>query len=126
MAKDVVRSGVTFSKSIYDKLDSVVKNSKRFKIDKSEIINALINNSKCSIKQIQNLVMDFREKVSSKETIRSGVAFDNQVFEKIDSFVKDSKRFRLDKSEIINALAKDSKLDLRTIQNLVMDYRETK
>ena len=125
MAKDVVRSGVTFDKLIYNKLDSIVKNSKRFRLDKSEIINALINNSDYSIKQIQNLVMDLREK-SSKETIRSGVTFDKDVFSKIDSFVKNSKRFRLDKSEIINALAKDSKLDLKFIQNLVMDYRETK
>jgi hypothetical protein len=60
--KEVVRSGVTFDPVNYEKLDQVVKNSKRFKIDKSEIINALVSNSNLSLKDIQKLVMDYREK----------------------------------------------------------------
>ena len=61
MAKNVVRSGVTFDKNIYSQLDSIVKNSKRYKIDKSEIINALLKKSNLSLKQIQKLVMEHRE-----------------------------------------------------------------
>ena len=38
MAKDVVRSGVTFNKELYSKLDSIVNDSKRYKIDKSGLI----------------------------------------------------------------------------------------
>lgn len=62
MPKDVVRSGVTFDKAIYTKLDSIVNDSKRFKIDKSEIINAILANADLSLKDIQKLVMDYREK----------------------------------------------------------------
>ncbi|MCB9358342.1 hypothetical protein H6503_00265 [Candidatus Woesearchaeota archaeon] len=60
--KDVVRSGVTFDREIYSLLDGIVKDSKRFKIDKSEILNALVDNSKMSVKDIQKMVMDYREK----------------------------------------------------------------
>ncbi len=62
MAKEAVRSGVTFDRDNYIKLDNIVKNSKRYKIDKSEIINALLKNSNLSVKSIQKLVMDYREK----------------------------------------------------------------
>jgi len=62
MAKDVVRSGVTFDKDIFLKLDSIVSKSKRYKIDKSEIINAILTDSNMSLKTIQKLVMDYREK----------------------------------------------------------------
>ncbi len=48
MVKNVVRSGVTFDKEIYYKLDSVVANSKRYKIDKSEIINAILSKARLS------------------------------------------------------------------------------
>ena len=61
-SKKVMRSGVTFDKINYQKLNDIVQNSKRFKIDKSEIINALINNSKLTLKEIQKQVMDYREK----------------------------------------------------------------
>lgn len=62
MAKDVVRSGVTFDKELYSKLDSIVTDSKRYKIDKSEIINAILSQSKLTPKEIQKLVMDWRER----------------------------------------------------------------
>jgi len=62
MAKDVVRSGVTFDREIYKRLDSIVNDSKRYKIDKSEIINAILENSNLTLKDIQKLVMGYREK----------------------------------------------------------------
>lgn len=62
MQKDVIRSGVTFEKTVYEKLDKIVSSSKRYKIDKSEIINAIINSSNLSVKQVQKLVMDWRDK----------------------------------------------------------------
>ncbi len=124
MAKDVVRSGVTFDKSIYDRLDNSVKNSKRFKIDKSEIINTLINNSRNPTVQVQKLVMDYREKEKSKKVMRSGVTFDKINYQKLNDIVQNSKRFKIDKSEIINALINNSKLTLKEIQKQVMDYRE--
>ena len=61
MARDVVRSGVTFEKEIFTKIDAIVKNSKRYKIDKSEIINALVCKFLKDEKQIQELVMKHRE-----------------------------------------------------------------
>ena len=61
MAKDVVRSGVTFDPKIFSKLDKIVKDSKRYKIDKSEIINALLSKVDLSLEEIQKLVMDWRE-----------------------------------------------------------------
>jgi len=61
MAKDVVRSGVTFNRDSYEWLDNVVVNSKRLKIDKSEIINALILKSGMNINDVQELVMNYRE-----------------------------------------------------------------
>ena len=61
MVKDVVRSGVTFSKEIYSKLDGIVNSSKRYKIDKSEIINAVLSKANLTPKEIQKLVMDWRE-----------------------------------------------------------------
>ena len=124
MAKDVVRSGVTFDNSIYDRLDNSVKNSKRFKIDKSEIINTLINNSRNPTVQVQKLVMDYREKEKSKKVMRSGVTFDKINYQKLNDIVQNSKRFKIDKSEIINALINNSKLTLKEIQKQVMDYRE--
>jgi hypothetical protein len=67
MPKDVIRSGVTFDKNSYAWLDKIVRNSKRFKIDKSEIINAILNDSKLTIEEIQDLVMDYREKKDEQE-----------------------------------------------------------
>jgi len=125
MARNAVRSGVTFDKSLYDKLDSIVKSSKRFKIDKSEIINALLDVSKLSIKQIQQLVMNYREK-SSKDVIRSGVTFDSKNYSKLTRIISESKRFRIDKSEIVNAIIQNLKFSLKLVQKLVMDYRETR
>ena len=61
MAKDVIRSGVTFNRDIYSKLDKVINDSKRFKIDKSEIINAILSKTNLSPKKIQEIVMDWRE-----------------------------------------------------------------
>jgi len=61
LAKDVVRSGVTFDPEIFSKLDKIVKDSKRYKIDKSEIINALLSKVDLSLEEIQKLVMDWRE-----------------------------------------------------------------
>jgi ribosomal protein L1 len=62
MPKEAVRSGVTFDKEIYKKLEAIVENSKRFKIDKSEIINAILGNADLDLKEIQKKVMDYREK----------------------------------------------------------------
>lgn len=62
MQKKVVRSGVTFDREIYAKLEHIVGNSKRYKIDKSEIINALIDKFNLDTKEIQKIVMDYREK----------------------------------------------------------------
>lgn len=50
MAKDVVRSGVTFNKNIFSKLNTVVLESKRYKMDKSEIINAILSKTNISSK----------------------------------------------------------------------------
>ena len=61
LVKDVVRSGVTSNKNIYFKLDAIVNNSKRFKIDKSEIINAILSKADLSPEEIQKIVMDWRE-----------------------------------------------------------------
>ena len=62
VAKDSVKSGVTFNRNLYSKLDKIVQKSKHYKIDKSEIINMLLSSQDYDIAKVQKAVIAWRKK----------------------------------------------------------------